>query len=258
MSLPPTLPLRHLGKLAPRDDPRTLHLAKYLAAPTMPPPLSVRLWTPKVKLPFPMAKNDVLGDCTAAAAAHHVQTWNANQGRQLALADEAIVAFYSASSGYDPLRPETDGGAVMLDVLKAWRSVGIGGHPIGAFAAVSPLSRLIVMDAVNLFGGLYVGLALPLSAQTQDGVWEVPVGGAHGRAERGSWGGHAVAVLGYDWCQLWFVSWGEVRSMTWGFFKTYCDEAFAIVSRDFLNQKLVTPNGFDLATLLADLARISS
>jgi hypothetical protein len=40
--------------------------------------------------------------------------------------------------------------------------------------------------------------------------------------------------------------------MTWAFWEAYCDEAYAILSHDFL-EKNKTPDGFDLATLRADL-----
>ena len=45
--------------------------------------------------------------------------------------------------------------------------------------------------------------------------------------------------------------------MTWGFWNTYCDEAYAIISPDFLEKKagqLTTPDGFNLQQLQADLA----
>ena len=45
--------------------------------------------------------------------------------------------------------------------------------------------------------------------------------------------------------------------MTWGFWAAYCDEAYAILSPDFLKQKngqTVAPSGFNLAQLQEDLA----
>jgi hypothetical protein len=53
------------------------------------------------------------------------------------------------------------------------------------------------------------------------------------------------------------VTWGALQTMTWGFWAAYCDEAYAILSPDFLKPKgsqPVTPNGFNLAQLLEDLA----
>ncbi len=45
--------------------------------------------------------------------------------------------------------------------------------------------------------------------------------------------------------------------MTWSFYRTYCDEAFAILSPDWLDKKNVSPAGFDLAALLRDLKEVT-
>jgi hypothetical protein len=44
--------------------------------------------------------------------------------------------------------------------------------------------------------------------------------------------------------------------MTWSFWNTYCDESYAVISRDFAGTK-PAPNGFDLAALQADLKEIT-
>lgn len=113
-----------------------------------------------------------------------------------------------------------------------------------------------MQDGIYLFGGLYTGFALPLSAQRQ-AVWDVPAGGAKGKGEPGSWGGHATSLVAYDARGLTCVTWGALQRMTWPFFKTYCDEAYAIVSQQFLSATTKrTPAGFDLATLRKDLALV--
>jgi hypothetical protein len=43
--------------------------------------------------------------------------------------------------------------------------------------------------------------------------------------------------------------------MTWGFWRAYCDEAYALLSQDFLSAN-ATPDGVQLATLEADLPQI--
>ena len=42
--------------------------------------------------------------------------------------------------------------------------------------------------------------------------------------------------------------------MTWSFWEVYCDEAYAILSDDYLTGKKTTPQGFSLQQLQADLA----
>ena len=48
---------------------------------------------------------------------------------------------------------------------------------------------------------------------------------------------------------------GALKSMSWQFYATYADEAYAVLSTDFLKAGK-TPEGFDLAQLKADLADI--
>ena len=107
---------------------------------------------------------------------------------------------------------------------------------------------------MNLFGGLYIGVSLPASAQNQD-VWDVATGPD---AEAGSWGGHCVNVVGYDADGLTVVTWGATKRMTWAFWLAYVDEAYAILSNDFLTTAGQTPNGFDLAALTNDLRAVTN
>ena len=52
-------------------------------------------------------------------------------------------------------------------MLNYWRQTGIAGHKIQAFMALEPSNHTHVMDAVWMFGGCYIGLALPKIAQAQ-------------------------------------------------------------------------------------------
>lgn len=242
-----------LGKLAPRHDPRTLQLARYLTPALPKPPASVA-WSSKVRS-WPMYLNDSLGDCTCAAAGHMVQAWTADgQSKEIDITDAQVLKAYEAVGGYRPGNPSTDNGAVELDVLKYWKSHGIGGHKIGAYGSVDPLKIDLVRTGIFLFGGLYIGVALPISAQNQT-TWDVPAGGTHGDGATGSWGGHAIPVLDYDGKTFTCITWGAVKRMTVRFFEAYCDEAHPAISNDFLKSSKA-PNGFDLAALNADLAAI--
>ena len=42
--------------------------------------------------------------------------------------------------------------------------------------------------------------------------------------------------------------------MTWTFWEAYCDEAYAIISADYLNAKKFTEEGFNMQQLQEDLA----
>jgi hypothetical protein len=270
-----------LGKKPPRLDARTLQLAKYLRGTsiaaseqgtarqaTLPPaPPSVD-WTAKIPA-WPMLANDTLGDCTTAAAAHMIECWTANAGYAFTPSNAQVIAAYSATGGYVAGDAATDNGAVELDVLNYWRQQGIAGHKIDAYVSFSAQNAEHARAAINLFGGIYIGLALPLSAQNQD-VWDVPSfisrifsircgrrSASGGNTAPGSWGGHAVPILAYDPDALTCITWGEKKRMTWDFFARYCDESYAPLSRDWLNAKGTDPAGLDFAALQADLSELA-
>jgi hypothetical protein len=137
----------------------------------------------------------------------------------------------------------------MLDVLGLWRAHGIGRHHIGAYAKVSVYDHVLMRTACWLFGGLYLGLSLPISAQDQQ-TWDF-TGSLSGTHTPGSWGGHAVDVVRYDANTLTIVTWGALKKMTWAFADRYCDEAYCLLSNDFLKGKHA-PNGFDLDAKKSD------
>jgi hypothetical protein len=246
-----------LGKLAARHDPRTLLLASYVGAGLPAPPATCDL-TQKVGSSWGMMDNDQIGDCTCAAAGHLLMEWTANAGKKIFTpTDKQIVAAYSAITGYNPVTGANDNGANEVDVLNYWRQTGIASHKIGAYAALEPSNHANVMDAVYIFEGCYIGLALPISAQAQtqnNQPWSVPPGGATGNGAPGSWGGHAVPVVAYDSRTLTVVTWGALQVMTWSFWDAYCDESYAIISSDYLNGEKESPDGFNMQQLQADLA----
>jgi hypothetical protein len=244
-----------LGKLAARHDPRTLALPSYVT-PELAPPPDHYAWGTKVS-EWPMYKNDTIGDCTCAAAGHMLESWTADaQGKPTVLSNDPILKAYEDLSGYDPKTGRNDNGAVELDVLKYWRSTGIGNHKIAAFVTVEPGNHLSIKQAAYLFGGCYIGLALPVSAQQQD-VWTVPPGGPLGPGAPGSWGGHAVNVVAYDAQGLTVITWGAKKRMTWTFWDAYCDEAYGILTKDFIDRTSgKAPQGFEFAQLKKDLSAL--
>jgi hypothetical protein len=248
-----TIAAHKLGKLPVRMDVRTLRLARYVDRAKLPPaPVELDLTAPVLE--WPMYANDRIGDCTTAAAGHMIEAWSAAaRGAAVEVSEQAVLRAFDAVKLVDPRTGEE--GAVELDVLRYWRASGIGNHRIGAFAGVSLHDVDVVHAGAWLFGGLYIGLALPLTAQEQD-VWDW-TGSLAGPAKPGSWGGHAVDVVGYDGGGLTVVTWGSLKRMTWSFWERYVDEAYCLISPDFLRGDKA-PNGFDLAALNADLELVTA
>ncbi|MET2825698.1 hypothetical protein [Mesorhizobium shangrilense] len=241
-----------LGKRHARHDPRVPALAKYLSATNMlpAPPDSVD-WYSRVA-DWGMMANDNLGDCTCAAIGHAILQWSTYVGQAKRLSDDQVVSLYEAVGGYNPSDPSTDQGAVEVDVLNYWLSDGVSGDILDGYASLEVGNVVEIKDAINWFGNVYIGLQLPVSAQTQS-VWAVPPGGLVGPGAPGSWGGHAVPVVGYDAHGLYCVTWGKVKRMTYGFWSAYCDEAYALLSRDFVDSTSYTPAGISWDGLQEDM-----
>jgi hypothetical protein len=55
------------------------------------------------------------------------------------------------------------------------------------------------------------------------------------------------------------VTWGALKPMSWQFYTTYADEAFAVLSVDWINKRLKkAPPGLNLKALEADLAAVTA
>jgi hypothetical protein len=188
----------------------------------------------EVKGTWAMMDNDQIGDCTCAAAGHLIMEWTAAaQSKMATPADKQIVAAYSAITGYNPTTGANDNGAQALDVLNHWRQHGIAGHKIQAYLALKPSNHTHVMDAVWIFGGSYIGIALPKSAPAQTSykqMWSAPASGTSADGTPGSWGRHAFPVVAYHSRSLTVVTWCALQSMTGESWAAYCDEAYAILS----------------------------
>ena len=205
-----------LGKRPRRHDSRTLKLARYLTS-TLPPAPSRVDYTRGVT-DWGMMLNDQLGCCTIAAAAHAVQAWTVNSGQEITIPDSAVLGAYEKWCGYNPADAATDQGGIELDVLNNWRQQAFDGHGLDAYVAVDLEDRNSKLDTRNsavlprvsnddfrisavataiwLFGGAYIGVELPLTARNQD-VWDEPANPGPDD-EPGSWGGHAVYLVAYD------------------------------------------------------------
>ncbi len=246
-----------LGKHPPKFDTRTLRFATY-ATPKLPPPPAARTWAGPIAS-WGMMKNDTYGDCTCAAAGHMIMDWTANAGKSrkpVVVPDPKILAFYNHFAHGNP-----DAGANMLDVLVYWRQSGLSGHKIDAFVSLEPRNHVEAMDAIDLFGAAYIGVALPNSVVPR-GIdpltipWVVPPQGPVGNAAPNPNNGHCIPAVGYDARNLYVVTWGTLKAMSWPFYDAYADEAFAVLSPDWFGPRGKAPEGFDEATLKQDLAAI--
>lgn len=197
--------------------------------------------------------NDRTADCTAAMCGHAIQTWTSLASTETVLPDSAILDFYAASCGYIIGDPMTDNGGVLSEVLLYWYKNAIVSHALGGFASIRPGNRTSMRDAVYLFGACAIGIQLPL-AVSNGGNWILPAGQSlTDDWAIGSWGGHAIPAVAYNDETLTVISWGKLLQVSWDFMDVYCDEAYGLLSKDWLTELDNSPPGFDWQALVDDM-----
>ena len=179
-------------------EPRDTELQNYVAGVPSPPEVvdlasEIKRW--------PMLLNGRLGCCTISGIGHQVEAWTMLACEHEArITNSAVEAYYSAVSGYVP----GDEAPTSVPTSRTSSSSGSGSDSTATRSTPSVkhrcrkthILRAPFKQGLWLFGGLYLGLDLPLTAQTQidkGEAWDVGTGTPD--AEPDSWGGHAVVIL---------------------------------------------------------------
>jgi hypothetical protein len=198
---------------------------------------------------WPMYLNDRLGCCTCSAFGHSTQGWTTYaRGVTLTLPDSDILNLYCRVSGYNPQTGANDNGAVEQDVLKEVQRNGIGGHKIRMFAQVDHKNLSEMKQALDMFGTVYLGFQVPKSAEDQFGAgqpWTVVPGSP-------VIGGHAIDLQKWDQDYMYPVTWGRLQPMDEAFWLAYGDEAWVIITDDWINASGVDPLGLNLSQMIAE------
>lgn len=250
---------RALGRRPARHDARTLRLATYLDRldPSVPAPPPSQDWTAALPADVGDYRNREIGICAFASAAHIIRTWNAENGAIVVPSQLEVESAYSDVGAYDPAKPETwDNGADMLSVLRYWTKNGIAGRKIRAFLKLDHDNIEQIKIAHRLFGPLYAGASLPISAKRQIGSMWVSDGRLTCDSRIGSWGGHAMACARLDRTGGSFFTWGKRQRFGWRWWLDYIDEVYCMISDDWFGVGGLSPNGFDMGALLRDLAAL--
>ena len=244
-----------LGRLAPKRNPKTLRLSKYLLSPNLPAP-PAKLWR-EYKVPddaWGMYGNDACGDCTCASKAHILMMMTAHTGKMFVPDPPDVIAMYSAISGYDPATGANDNGCAMTDVLDYMQTTGLSGHKILGWAAFDYTNVNRIMQCMYIFGAVDIGLNVPQSALDQFNAgedWDVVAN------DGGLVGGHDVPYFGGGSRGKSCVTWAQNQKSTDAFDAKYWEEGYVILTQDWLdNADGLAPNTFDLATLQTDLAAV--
>lgn len=229
-----------------------LAFREYLTAPFALPPSA---W-PVPKASYPMDGNDVDGDCTIAGAAHFIAALNKwlKKRDHVPTAAQVKTEYFKETGGQDT-------GLVEANVLKKWQTVGLFGHKIAAYAPIKPTDLNGIKQAIAFYGGCYLGILCPDSAQRQFEQQEetgkqVPWTYEGEQTDDG----HCVIALGYTADGLLCATWGAPDPLpavliTWDFLAHYLEEAWVILSHELVEAKKDTL-GVNVPALQADIASL--
>jgi hypothetical protein len=252
------------GKKAPARLSTTLALTDFQDMTW--PPVKAQGWEYAPKpIVLDMLGNDTVGDCVIAAAMHFAQNETANTGAPLTPSRDLALQTYSAITGYDPAQtddqgnnPTDNGTDFESQLFPYWTNHGIplldssGNtvlHKILGFASLDLGSTAQQRYASFTFGGVLWGINCPSSAENDTSNWVVTPGAT-------IVGGHGVNQMGQGAAGGHLNSWGLSIPFQWSFMRTYADEAYCVVTPQWLSAQGESPSGLDLNGLLAAMAQV--
>lgn len=238
------------GKLPPKNDDRTLRFGKYATHVDLPPEsfnvldrVYKNLDEHDPKKLFPMDWNHIYGTCTIAAMAHAETVFRGLTRCEMIMeADKVKDIYFNLSGG-------TDTGLNMLDVLKYWRNSEVSVDKLIAFAKIDHNNLVHIKQAINLFGGVYIGF------KCQENCVEDFRAGKTWTPGPLTNEGHAVFVVAYDEDGVTVLTWGNTQKGKWDWFEKCVDEAYVLLPDE---AKDIEFAGFDLKQLQEDLAKITN
>ena len=240
------------GKHAPKHDYRTLRLKNYLSSKLPAPPAThdclkqvyTNLKTSDPTLLFPMDGNDRYGDCTIAALAHAATVFEGMIGKKKIATQASVEKLYFHLTG------GADSGLNELDVLNYWHSHAAAGDKILAYAQIEVKNHTHIKQAMQLFGGVYLGFQVQKDCLEEFNARKPWIPGPLTND------GHAVFAVGYDAEYLTVLTWGNTQKATWSWWDECVDEAYAVLPPE-AKKKDFDP-GFDFDQLKADLENVAN
>lgn len=198
-----------------------------------------------MKVVYPMALNDRVGDCVVAGHIHLTQAVDSENGGTYALPNNSEI-----QTEYFNLTGGVDSGLAEATFLQTAQAAPVLGSQIDTFGVLDHTNVDEIKSAIYTFGGAFLGVALPQSAQNQfPGTWSVVPGSP-------VVGGHCIVAIGYDASFVYIVTWGQVIRCTWEWFTTYVDEAYAIIYTEEVQKNRGPLKQLDIARLRADIASL--
>ncbi len=241
-----------LGSMQSGDD--TPSLSDYTTADALTAPETLPV--PRIKGRWEMLANQQIADCALAAAGHAVKLWAAPHAANPPVEQAALTQAYTdIRTTVRAQRPDSNG-ITALDALKYWRTQGLSGHQIVAYAGIEYQGDPAwVKGAVSAFGCAYVVLSLPdgvvrKNVKPESAPWNKVPTGKSAHVTRGN--DHCVIYVAYDdQLTLSAVTWGEVKPVSWNFHHLYCTEMYVA-----LDPSWKVPKGVNVKKWKKDIANL--
>ncbi|MEI9934766.1 MAG: hypothetical protein WDM71_07935 [Ferruginibacter sp.] len=151
---------------------------------------------------------------------------------------------------YYHLSGGVDSGLNELDVLNYWQSNTASGDKILAYAKIDIKNHTHVQQAIQLFGGVYLGFQVQENCEDEFNAKKPWTPGPLTNE------GHAVFATGYDKTGVTVLTWGNTQKATWAWWDECVDEAYAILPPQA--KKSDFDPGFDFNQLKADLSDVAN
>lgn len=243
---------RRLGKLPARPGAIKFAFSQFFDVSKLPRPPASFGHQALVQQWFGLG-NDKFGCCVWAGAAHEHMMWSLMGGEPRSrFTIKDVLSDYTAVTGFDPSKPDTDQGTDMQVAASYRRTTGILDatgvrHKIDAYVSVRAEDTTMLATATYFSGACGIGIEFPDSAddQFEKGVpWDVVPGAS-------VVGGHYVPCVGRaPNGNFLVVTWGKVQEMTPAFYEKYNDETVAYLCLEIVSKKTeLSPEGFDAAKL---------
>lgn len=197
------------------------------------------------------------GDCTCADSVHRVMYANHLAGTVVNMTSKQAIDLYIAIAGYDPTTGANDNGADMRNVLNYCYTTGVTDadgnvHKIGGFCALQAGDWTQMLEALEVFDVVSIGIEFPQSAMDQFNAGQPWTYVASSPIE----GGHDIMIATRPGDNLVdVVTWAKLQGMTQEFYAKMCDEAFGV----FLPESMTagkSPEGFDMDQFKTALASL--
>lgn len=244
------------GRLPRTFNPAIPHWSalKMGAAPVIVPPSCS--YTNRLPTYLGAMLNDSLGDCAEAGYGHALQVWSDASGKhELTEPDSAIEALYE-TQGYVPGNESTDTGTILQVLLSLLVKgpVPDGIPKLLAFIELDPTIPADISRATYECGLVYIGFNVPAflqSLESPGSTWNTEPW-----SNSNIVGSHCVISAGYRPGFRDIISWGSRYAMTDAFWAKYVDEAYALVSPEWIEATGRTPLGMTVTQLEAQMAAI--